>query len=133
MKQLIKGSDVILWDNGIPETISNVLIGEPNSQDMTNFSDESGLITYILAIPKGDSHVWTDRKISFFGENFRTMAIRFRESRRTFRLHGIKKSRCSDLLQMLILLFLNVILLRSIYLKTRITAISEAVNSPKTA
>ncbi len=73
MKQLIKGSDVILWDNGIPETISNVLIGEPNSQDMTNFSDESGLITYILAIPKGDSHVWTDRKISFFGENFRTI------------------------------------------------------------
>lgn len=73
MKQMIMGNDVILWNNGISETIHNVLIGEPNSQDMTEFADENGLITYILAIPKGDNHVWTDKKISFFGENFRTI------------------------------------------------------------
>jgi phage protein len=70
---MIKGTDIILWEKDKPETVKNVLIGEPSSQDMTGFADESGLITYILAIPKGDTHSWTDKKISFFGENFRTV------------------------------------------------------------
>lgn len=73
MIQLIKGTDITLWENVKSETVKNVLIGEPSSQDMTEFADENGLITYILAIPKGDNHVWTDRKISFFGESFRTI------------------------------------------------------------
>lgn len=73
MMNLIKGTPIILWENGKPVTVENVLIGETTSQDMTEFVDESGLITYVLAIPKGDTHSWTDRKISFFGENFRTI------------------------------------------------------------
>ncbi len=73
MIQLIRGTDVTLWENGKPETVRNILIGEPSSQDMTEFTNENGLITYILAIPKGDNHVWVDRKISFFGENFHTI------------------------------------------------------------
>lgn len=70
---LIKGIPIILWENGEKITVENVLVGEPTSQDMTEFADESGLITYILAIPKGDTHVWVDRKIGFFGEIFRTV------------------------------------------------------------
>lgn len=75
MIQMIKGTEIILFENGIPEIVENVLIGEPTSQDMTDFADESGLISYVLAIPKGDEHKWIDKKVSFFGDIFRTVGF----------------------------------------------------------
>ena len=65
MAQLIKGADILLYDGSIPETVHNVLIGEP-SADGKN---------YTLGIPMGDQHIWTDRKIGFFGRIFRTVGL----------------------------------------------------------
>lgn len=81
------GIDIILYDKvqtgvdpfgrevyeDVAETVSNVLIGEPTTEDIVNELNLTGKrLAYTLAIPKGDAHVWTDRKVEFFGEAFHT-------------------------------------------------------------
>lgn len=57
-----------------PVEVENVLIGEPSSQDITDTLNLSGKkLAYTLAIPKGDTHEWTNRTVEFFGERFRTI------------------------------------------------------------
>jgi hypothetical protein len=54
-------------------TVDNVLIGEPNTEDIVNEMNLSGKrLAYTLAIPKGDDHDWKDAVVEFFGERFRT-------------------------------------------------------------
>jgi hypothetical protein len=54
-------------------TVDNVLIGEPNTEDIVNEMNLSGKrLAYTLAIPKGDDHEWKDAVVEFFGERFRT-------------------------------------------------------------
>lgn len=75
---MIKGIDIQLWVNGNPVidefnheepggewiTISNVLVGEPSSEEVTNELNLSGKhISYVLGIPKGDEHMWIDTKV----------------------------------------------------------------------
>lgn len=53
--------------------VDNVLIGEPNTEDIVNEMNLSGKrLAYTLAIPKGDDHDWKDAVVEFFGERFRT-------------------------------------------------------------
>ena len=53
--------------------VDNVLIGEPSSDEIVDELNTSGKrLAYTLAIPKGDKNVWTDRKVSFWGKDFRT-------------------------------------------------------------
>lgn len=55
-------------------TVDNVLIGEPTSEDVIDTLNLTGKhLAYTLAIPKGDTHTWTDRKVEFFGKVFRTI------------------------------------------------------------
>ncbi len=55
-------------------TVDNVLIGEPTSEDVIDTLNLTGKhLAYTLAIPKRDAHTWTDRKVEFFGEVFRTI------------------------------------------------------------
>lgn len=55
-------------------TVDNVLIGEPATEEVIDILNLTGKhLAYTLAIPKGDTHVWTDRKVSFFGETFKTI------------------------------------------------------------
>lgn len=55
------------------ETVDNVLIGSPTTEDIVNELDLSGKrISYILGIPEGDEHDWTDATVEFFGEKWRT-------------------------------------------------------------
>lgn len=55
-------------------TVDNVLIGEPSTEDVVAELNLSGKrLAYTLAIPKGDTHTWTDRTVEFFGEKFRTI------------------------------------------------------------
>lgn len=83
----MKGISVILYDKvqtgvdafnrpvyeDVAETVENVLIGEPTAQDILDTLNLTGkYLAYTLAIPKGDTHTWTDRKVEFFGEVFRT-------------------------------------------------------------
>lgn len=57
-----------------PVNVENVLIGEPTSEDVINELNLSGKrLAYTLAIPKGDSNDWTNKKVSFWGETFRTI------------------------------------------------------------
>lgn len=58
----------------IPVDVENVLIGEPTSEDVAETFNMTGKhIAYSLAIPKGDTHVWTNRKVSFWGGKYRTI------------------------------------------------------------
>ena len=58
----------------VPEIVDNVLVGEPSGSDAATDTNLTGKhIAYTLAIPKGDAHVWTDRRVSFFGEMFRVI------------------------------------------------------------
>ena len=41
--------------------VDNVLYGEPSTEDVTNTLNLYGKrVAYVLAIPKGDTHKWTD-------------------------------------------------------------------------
>ena len=53
--------------------VENVLIGEPKTEDIIDGLKLYGKrLAYTLAIPKGDTHDWTDTKVQFFGQTFRT-------------------------------------------------------------
>ena len=57
-----------------PVIIENVLIGEPTDQEIIDTLNLTGTrLAYTLAIPKGDTHTWTDRTVEFFGEKFRVI------------------------------------------------------------
>lgn len=56
------------------ETVSNVLIGQPSTDDVAETIQLYGKhIAYVLGIPKGDTHDWTDADVEFFGERFHTI------------------------------------------------------------
>lgn len=84
---MLRGTDVILYvkrQTGedefhapvyeeTAETVRNVLIGEPDTQDVvTELSLYGRRLAYVLALPKGDGHDWTDVTVEFFGQRFRT-------------------------------------------------------------
>lgn len=83
----IKGIDIILHSKmqvGVDEfnapvyketaeTVSNVLIGEPSTEDITNELQLYGKhLAYTLAIPKGDTRDWSNVTVEFFGQKFKT-------------------------------------------------------------
>ena len=87
---LIKGIPITLWTKtsnendpfGMPiwtekaETIENVLIHPLSEEDKATELNLTGKkVVYELCIPKGDTNEWTDRKVTFYGEDFRTVGI----------------------------------------------------------
>ena len=57
-----------------PVTVENVLVGEPSTDDIVAEINMTGKrLAYTLAIPKGDTHDWTDKTVEFFGERFKTI------------------------------------------------------------
>ena len=55
-------------------TVDNVLVGRPTEQEITEELNLTGRrAEYVLGIPKGDAHDWTDKKVGFFGQIFRTI------------------------------------------------------------
>lgn len=56
-----------------PVQVENVLVGEPTTDDITSSISLYGKqLRYMLGLPKGDAHVWTDTEVEIFGERFRT-------------------------------------------------------------
>lgn len=54
-------------------TVNNVLVGQPETDDITSSISLYGKkIVYMLGLPKGDSHNWTDSIVEIFGEPFMT-------------------------------------------------------------
>lgn len=59
-----------------PIDVANVLIRPVSEEDAAETLNLTGKkIVYELCIPKGDSNEWTDRKVGFFGDYFRTVGI----------------------------------------------------------
>ena len=76
----IKGITVILYEQTIigyddmgapiyeetPESVDNILVGEPSTDDITTSTQLYGKkIEYMLGIPKGDTHDWTNKKVEW--------------------------------------------------------------------
>lgn len=57
----------------VPVTVDGILVA-PTADDaiVTDLQLYGKRSVYDLYIPKGDTHTWTDVKVSFFGETFRT-------------------------------------------------------------
>lgn len=54
--------------------VADVLVGQPTTDDVTNTLQLYGKkIEYVLGIPKGDTHNWTDATVYIWGEKFRTI------------------------------------------------------------
>jgi len=74
MKTAIRGTDIVLYSGTVTEIVHNVLIGQPATSQSENAALQTGLLrTFTLAIPKGDTHSWTNRIVGFFGSLFRTV------------------------------------------------------------
>ena len=49
-----------------PVEVENVLVGEPSTDDITASTQMYGkVIKYMLGIPKGDTHDWVNKKVSW--------------------------------------------------------------------
>ena len=58
----------------IEEIVNNVLYGEPSSEDIINTNELYGKkVSYVLAIPKGDTHSWENKKVKFNNEIYMTI------------------------------------------------------------
>lgn len=54
--------------------VDDVLVGQPSTDDITSSIQLYGKrIDYVLGIPKGDTHNWTDATVYIWGEKFRTI------------------------------------------------------------
>lgn len=57
-------------------TIDNVLVSPTLSDDIVNQLTLTGKkAVYTLAIPKGDTHDWTDKEVRFFNQRWRVFGI----------------------------------------------------------
>lgn len=57
-----------------PEAVENVLVGQPTTDDITTSTDLYGKrVDYMLAIPKGDTHEWTDKRVEWTDAYGRTV------------------------------------------------------------
>lgn len=57
--------------------VKNVLVGEPSTDDVTNSLSLYGKkITFMLGIPKGDTHIWKDKKVRWNLPNGQTMTVK---------------------------------------------------------
>lgn len=58
----------------IPEQVDDVLVAPVSSSESSSNSNVAISKTqYNLAIPKGDDHDWSDTKVEFFGQTWKTV------------------------------------------------------------
>ena len=64
-----------LWEES-KEDVGNVLVAPASSVGITTSTDLNGKkMVYTLAIPKGDTHEWTDCEVEFFGHRWRSVGF----------------------------------------------------------
>lgn len=57
-------------------TVDNVLVEAISSTEVLETLSLTGRkAVYRLGIPKGDANDWTDKRVNFFGQDFRTIGI----------------------------------------------------------
>lgn len=60
----------------VPEEVEDVLVAPSSSQEILDSTNLYGKkAVYTLGIPKGDTHNWQDKKISFFGSDWKSFGI----------------------------------------------------------
>lgn len=65
------GADVVTEKATV---VDNVLVAPLNSDELVNELNLTGRrISYILGIPKGDSHNWENAIVEFFDDRFKTV------------------------------------------------------------
>lgn len=58
----------------IPVEVENVLVAPVDDQEIIQTLNLTGKrARYILGIPKGDAHTWENRRVAFWGEEFRVI------------------------------------------------------------
>lgn len=58
------------------EDVHDVLVGQPSTEDVnTSVSLYGKMIHYVLGIPKGDQHDWSDAEVVIWGHRFRTVGF----------------------------------------------------------
>jgi len=87
---LIKGMTVQLYEKTLtgydafnaplyaeePIDIDNVLVTPVEAEDVISDQQLYGkTVVYELCIPKGDTHVWEDKKVGFWGNIYRTVGF----------------------------------------------------------
>lgn len=56
--------------------VDNVLVSPTSTDDVVNTMNLTGRkAVYTLAIPKGDTNVWENQEVRFFGERWRVFGI----------------------------------------------------------
>lgn len=59
-----------------PVEVENVLVAEPTTDDITSSTQLYGkTIRYMLGIPKGDTHDWKDKKVSWTDADGNTQTV----------------------------------------------------------
>lgn len=59
-----------------PVEVENVLVSPSSTSDSPEAANIDGRkAAYVLAIPKGDTHKWENRKVRFFGRDWKTVGI----------------------------------------------------------
>ena len=72
---IVDGFGKPIYDE-VPTEVKNVLVTPSSSDDLVTNTDLTGKkAVYTLAIPKGDTHDWENKKVEFFGEKFQTFDI----------------------------------------------------------
>ena len=77
------------------EEITNVLVAPSSEQEILDTLELTGRrAVYTLGLPKGDAHDWTDKKVSFFGQDFRTIGAPVEGIEALIPLEWNRKVRC---------------------------------------
>lgn len=59
-----------------PVIVENVLVAPASDQEVLDTLTLTGRkAVYTMAIPKGDTHEWEDRKVEFFGQTWKTIGM----------------------------------------------------------
>lgn len=87
---MLKGITIILYNerkigvddlgqpiyDEVPELVHNVLVAPIDTKEQSEILNLTGArVDYQLAIPKGDTHDWRDKKVEFFSQSFKTIGI----------------------------------------------------------
>lgn len=60
----------------VPVEVPGVLAAPSSTQDIIDTTNLTGKkAVYTLAIPKGDTNIWENRRVDFFGSSWRTIGI----------------------------------------------------------
>lgn len=60
----------------VPVQVDNVLVSPTSSQERTDTINLYGReAVYTLAIPKGDTHSWENRRVSFWGKDYQVFGV----------------------------------------------------------